>query len=44
VIVDGIQLDLGLTSKELQTWFYSQLKLYLGEQAQNVTIVDVDTE
>jgi hypothetical protein len=25
VIVDGIQLDLGLTSKELQNWFYSQL-------------------
>jgi hypothetical protein len=25
VIVDGIQLDLGLTSKELQNWFYSQM-------------------
>lgn len=40
VIVDGIQLDLGLTSKELQNWFYSQMT---GSSIQ-VQIVDIDIE
>jgi len=39
VIVDGIALDLGLTSKELQNWFLSQL-----EHPEEVTIIDVDIE
>jgi hypothetical protein len=43
MIVDGLQLDLGLTSKELQIWFYQQLTAVLGE-AHPVQIVDIDTE
>lgn len=39
LIVDGIALDLGLTSKELQGWFMSQL-----EHPEEVTIVDIDIE
>ena len=39
LIVDGIALDLGLTSKELQSWFLSQL-----QHPEDVTIIDIDIE
>ena len=43
LIVDGIQLDLNLTSKELQIWFNEQLHAKLGPD-HGVQIVDIDTE
>ena len=39
VIVYGIPLDLGLTSKELQQWLYSQIP-----KSDDIQIIDVDIE